>query len=310
MEQLNLNLLKSLYALLSCANVSRAAEQLHLTQSAMSRNLALLRDQLGDPLLIREGTHYLLTNRAKALLPRLQKILGDINQLLSEQEFSPADCTRSFVIASSDYVAQYIFPEIVEKVRQAAPNIQLQYRMMEPEFLQNLGTLPLDLVTTLISEPPDNLHGKHIGQDYPVCVMAASHPLAKTNLTFSHLIQYPHLKVTGGGDKDSFLDRYLFEKGEKRQIAVTTPFFSSAFSVLPGSEMMLTIPRHIAVQAQQHFPLIYKPLPMDVPTEQYYLLWHDIHHNDPVHRWLREVVYTVLTRSEYSISIAQKEPLF
>ncbi len=48
-NQLNLNLLRSLHALLACTNVTRAADRLNLTQSAMSRNLALLREHLGDP---------------------------------------------------------------------------------------------------------------------------------------------------------------------------------------------------------------------------------------------------------------------
>jgi DNA-binding transcriptional LysR family regulator len=105
--------------------------------------------------------------------------------------------------------------------------------------------------------------------------------------------------ITGGGDKDSFLDRYLAAHGRKRNISVTVPFFSSAFQILVRSQMLLTIPLHIAVNARRHFPITHREFPMSVPTEQYYLLWHGIHHNDPAHCWLREQILPPLMNSTY-----------
>ncbi len=300
MNQLNLNLLRSLYVLLTCANVTRAAALVNLTQSAMSRNLALLRTHLGDPLLVREGSCYLLTDRARQILPKLQVLMGDIEAIFSEERFDPFECSRSFVIASSDYVAQYIFPDIVDSIRRAAPGVRLHYRMMEPHMLENLGTLPVDIVATLVSDPPENLYGTHMGSDYPVCAMAGDHPLAGGELTLEGLLAYPHIRVTGGGDKDSFLDRCLEKDGHRRDVAVTVPFFSSAFSILTRSRMLLTIPLHIAVNARRHFPITYAALPMAVPKEQYYLLWHAIHHNDSAHRWMREQIISPLIDSMYS----------
>ena len=293
-NQLNLNLLRALYALLTCANVTHAARQLNLTQSAMSRNLSLLRAHIGDPLLLREGTHYLLTDRAKQLLPGLQKIMEDIETLFSNAPFDPAQCKRSFAIASSDYVARYIFPGIVDTILEAAPDIRLNYKMYEPRMTELLGTLPIDLAVTMVEKPHKNLHKKRLGSDYPVCVMAENHPLASKDLTLKGLITYPHLRVTGGGDKDSFLDDYLAGQNTKRNISVTVPFFSSAFSILVQTRMLLTIPLHIAVKAKQYFPITYKEFFMEVPEQQYYILWHGIHHNDPAHRWLREQLFLKL----------------
>ena len=130
-----------------------------------------------------------------------------------------------------------------------------------------------------------------MGSDEPVCVMAENHPLASTNLTLKGITDYPHLRVTGGGDKDSFLDEYLTEQNTKRNISVTVPFFSSAFSIVARSQMLLTIPLHIAINAGRYFPITYKRFSMDVPKQQYYILWHGIHHNDPAHRWLRDQMF-------------------
>src|SRR6266702_5387902 len=67
----DLNLLLHLDALVRCANVSRAAEHLGITQSAMSAALSRLRRVFNDPLLIREGNTAVLTERATALAAHL-----------------------------------------------------------------------------------------------------------------------------------------------------------------------------------------------------------------------------------------------
>ena len=67
MKNINLNLLVSLQALLEECHVSRAAERLHITQSAVSRQLYQLRDIFHDPLLIRDGNRLLMTPKAEQL---------------------------------------------------------------------------------------------------------------------------------------------------------------------------------------------------------------------------------------------------
>lgn len=301
MEKLNLNLLRSLYSLLITANVTHAAEQSHLTQSAMSRNLAQLRHYFNDPLLVREGNQYLLTVRAKALLPKVKQLISDIDTLLMADQFSPEQCDRQFVVASSDYVAQYIMPNIVQSINQQAPLMRLSYRLWEPDWLNKLGQLPIDLVTTMSAEIPENLHGQLIGKDYPVCVMGNQHPLATNKaVVIEQLLEWPFVSIKTGGDKDSFFDQWLVKQGLNRQVAVEVPFFSAAFNILCESNMLLIIPLHIAINVCTHLPLRYQQLPLPIPEYQYYLLWHRIHHHDPAHQWLRQQVYAPLSQSMYS----------
>ena len=64
MRQANLNLLPTLKALLATCSVSRTAELLHLSQPSISKQLAQLRQEFADELLVREGQRWLLTPRA------------------------------------------------------------------------------------------------------------------------------------------------------------------------------------------------------------------------------------------------------
>ncbi|MAY41753.1 MAG: LysR family transcriptional regulator [Oceanospirillaceae bacterium] len=295
LNRLNLNLLRALVVILEERNVTRASVRLHLTQSAMSRQLSQLREHFNDPLLIREGNDYLLSAKAKTLLPRIQTILSDVQSLTDDELFNPAECRRCFSFACTDHVAQFIFPDILARLQKEAPGIDIRFEMWRPEWLLRLGDLPLDLASTTTSSLPDNVHSIHIGHDSPVCLMAKNHPLAGIELTLEQMLEYSFVRLNSGGDKDSFFDRTLEEKGLNRRVLFEVPFFSAAFQVLASNQSLLVLPLHIARNAQKHFPLTYASLPLDqVPENQYHLCWHAIHHQDPAHRWLRHAITDLL----------------
>ena len=83
-----LRLLTSLEALLETRSVSQAADRLGVSQPAMSRTLARLRDQLGDPLLVRSRGGMVPTPRAEALAGPLRRWLTQGEDLLRPDAFT------------------------------------------------------------------------------------------------------------------------------------------------------------------------------------------------------------------------------
>ncbi len=301
MEHLNLNLLRAMVTLLEEKNVTRAANRLHLTQSAMSRQLSQLRDYFDDPLLIREGNDYLLSARATQLLPRVQAILGDVDSLRSEDSFDPESCQRQFSFACTDYVAQFIFPNVLSRFQREAPGISIVYEMWKPQWLSRLGQLPLDFVSTTTSTLPENLHSIFMGQDYPVCLMATSHPLSdEENPSLESLLTYPFVRLNSGGDKDSFFDKILETKGLRRRVMFEVPFFSAAFQVVTKNQCLMILPAHIARNAANSFPVTHRPLPVPVPENHFHLCWHAQHERDPAHSWVRNCIAEEIKASMYS----------
>ena len=106
----DLNLLVALRVLIEEGSVSRAADRLNLSQSAMSRVLGRLRDLLDDPLFTRQGQRLLPTEKALETNRALGEPLESLRQLLSEQEFEPKSCDQTFTIATTDYAMQTILP--------------------------------------------------------------------------------------------------------------------------------------------------------------------------------------------------------
>lgn len=304
LENVNLNLLRSLQVLLDECHVSRAAERLNITQSAVSRQLAQLRDLCGDPLLVRDGNQLLPTPKAVAMRMRLAELLGEFDALLSDKPFDPQTWHQEFVLSSSDYVAQYILPDVVSLMTEQAPHVNLAYRLWQPDYLQQMNETGIHLASTMLPEPPKQLSSVKIGQDKSVCLMRRSHPLANAKrLSCEQLIRYPHLKVTGGGDKDSQADMALKTLGYQRRIALKVPFFSAAINALQTSDYLMIVPEHIALNLAKDDELVYFTLPFETEPHQYWLIWHPKYDLDKAHQWMRERVLHTMQTCSYSIGM-------
>ena len=180
MHKANLNLLPTLKVLLETRNISRAAELLHLSQPSISKQLGQLRSEFGDELLVREGQRWLLTPRAESLAAALADSLGALERLYAAPEFAPERCERVFRLASSDYVAQHILPDICAALARAAPLAALEYSLWDKRQLPQLWQSELDLVSTITDLVPDQIRGLHQGEDRLVMLMGRHHPLSGT----------------------------------------------------------------------------------------------------------------------------------
>ncbi|MDE1463296.1 LysR family transcriptional regulator [Spartinivicinus poritis] len=302
LKNINLGLLQTLLILLQENHVSKAAARLNLTQSAVSRQLGQLRELFQDPLFVRQGNLLLATPRAKQLEPELKALIHQVNTLVSPVNFNPAHWQGNLTLASSDYVGQFIFPDIFEAFALQAPGLTLNYQLWQPDQLSVLGELDIEFVTTMLDQLPDGIYGELIGQDSPVCVMAKTHPLAqqKADISLSDLLSYPHISITTGGEKDSFVDTYLTSIQKQRHIQLKVPLFATAINILCRSDALLVIPEHIALHISKHFPVYYRLLPIPIPIHKYWLIWHPKYDMDQAHIWARGMLITQLKGSIYS----------
>ncbi|MBL0476954.1 LysR family transcriptional regulator [Aeromonas veronii] len=294
MLRANLNLLPTLKVLLETRNISRAAELLHLSQPSISKQLAQLRSEFDDELLVREGQRWLLTPRAEALAAQLADSLGALERLYEAPGFDPSRCERVFRLASSDYVAQHILPDICAAFAKEAPLAALEYSLWDKRQLPQLWQSELDLVSTITEQVPEQIRGLHQGKDRLAVLMGRHHPLAGKALSLDDYLAWPHLQVSGGGDKDSPVEQVLAPQGLSRRWFAKVPFFQAAVEVLLRTDCLMTTPAHIAWQLSCGHELTFVDLPFATRDQQYHLLWHQRHHQDPAHRWFRELAYPFL----------------
>lgn len=125
-DRVDLNLLVYLDALLKERNVTKAANQLGLSQPAMSNGLRRLREVFEDPLLIRTSDGMTPTERALGLQSTIREVLATIDKAVQPQAaFDALTSTRVFRIMASDYSEPTLIPPLVERLRQEAPGVSI-----------------------------------------------------------------------------------------------------------------------------------------------------------------------------------------
>lgn len=301
-SSLSIHLLRVLHTVLQTRNISHAAIKLNASQSLISRQMRQLREAFGDPLLVRNGREYVYTPRAQSLIEPLSKLIADLDALIAPARFDPLECRQRFRIASSDYVAEYILPALMEHLATVAPHVAIDYLAWRPNDYKQLANGEVDLVTTMLDVEPAEVHGRTLGNDRPVCMMANDHPLAGVTLTAQLYANADHIRITAGGDKDSFVDRELKTLGLQRNILLNVPFFSAAMEVATCRPALLTIPEHIAVNMSRLYPMNWQPLDFISHRHHYWTIWHERTHNAVEHKWFRETVHEIWKLSRYGIS--------
>ena len=299
-NNLSIAQLQMLLVLLEVRNLSHAAVYLGSSQSALSRNLAQFRKAFGDPLLVRQGRHYILSERGAELLEPVKAVLGQLQELGVPSQFSPATCERRFALAGSDHVAWHILPNMLATLAQVAPKVSTDYRLWEANRFDWLACGKVDVATSMIEDTPAEFHGRVIGEDMAVCCMRSGHPLAEEKvLTVEQFLGWPHVKISTGGDKDSFVDAYLRKHNLHRDLKLTVPYYSAAQRLILCSDMLLMLPQHIAHAWAGQVDVCWRPLAFVHHPFRYWVVWHRRTHSSPEQQWFRKFVYDACLGSQF-----------
>src|SRR6266480_1068212 len=144
LEGVDLNLLPPLAALLEERHVTRAAQRSGLSQPAMSRALARLRQVLDDQLLVRHGTGYLLTPRAERIQRQLAGLIPRLETLFAAEVFDPATAEENYRIATTDYPLLLFFPQAAREINNLSPHSTLRVEPYRDEVFDDMIAIGLD----------------------------------------------------------------------------------------------------------------------------------------------------------------------
>ncbi len=294
-HDLDLNLVTALDALLSEAHVTRAAARLGITQSAASHALARLRDQLGDPLLVRgPGGAMLPTALAQRLQPQLRKVLDELEAVLRGEAFDPATARRAFHLGGSDCLELLLLPKLAARFATVAPHIDVWGHAFEDEGDADLvsGKLDAVILPRRGSTRPSGTFEKILLDDSFTCVMRKDHPLAGGRLTLHRYCEASHLMVAPRGTPGSFVDDALAAVGKQRRVAMAVPHFLVVPYIIEASDLLATLPTSVAAKFSA-MDLAMAPPPIAIPKFTMALCWHERAHHDAAQRWFRDQLAAV-----------------
>lgn len=297
----DLNLLPALEALLRRRNVSQAAVDAGLSQPAMSRALARLRNLFDDPLLVRIAGGFALSPKAEGLLLRVQAALQDVTSVFSEPVFDPAFVERRIRFAATDMQTILFAPPLMARLAEQAPGIDIVMEPYTRDVSQRMENGSLDFVFALTTTPlPPGAESESLGEDRLALIMRRGHPAENQKWTIEDYARFNHASIGIMGDGLSELDAQLAVHGVKRRIALTTPHFIAALAAVSASDMVTTISESFAKHFAANFNLSYRTPPLTDIKLKPILVWNHVRSSDKVLAWFRGVVKDV-AREVYAL---------
>lgn len=309
LRTLDLNLLKVFDVVMSERSLTRAAEQLALTQPAISNALRRLREALGDDLLVRKGRKLEPTPRADALWPTVRSCLQQLQASLVPPGFDAGNATSNFTLTMADATAAEMMPGLLGIISAHAPEVSLRVIPLttrDPRHVLEDGQADLavghfpavlaDLTARAqAGETPGFLHQRLFSGD-SVCVMRKGHPLSREPLTLPRFCDARHMLVSFSGWPYGFVDEALATLGQRRRVVLTVNQFFTAGKVVAQSDVLTVLPRHFVSVAGLARDLVLRELPFLLPPIQVDALWHLRKDADPAHAWLRSQIANVAAK--------------
>ena len=186
--------LKAFITVANSGSFSESAEQLHLTQSAISKRIAQLEHQIGKKLFDRIARQVTLTEAGTELLPRALRILQEYENALQAINDLSGEASGTLRLAISHHLGLHRLPPVLKQFAQQYPKVTLDIEFMDSEkaYEQVLHGQSEVAIITLALESHHNIHSQKIWNDPLRFICAQDHPLATlTKPELKDLAEYP-----------------------------------------------------------------------------------------------------------------------
>ncbi len=293
MKHPDLNLLVHFDALMNTRSVSRAAEQVGISQPAMSAALGRLRKLFNDPLLVREDAAWQPTPQGLSLQQEFQPLLTRWRRATGEHEdFDPRRSTRTVSLYATDYMQFTLLPRVLPGLAQEAPHIHL--RVMPARLLHGMSMLDtnhVELLAGYFPDPSPNLRARFLYEEPAVCIVREQHPCLRRRWNLDAYLHYGHVDLAAHtGYFSSAIDRLLHSTNRKRQVTATLSSYMVCPHVVAASDLIATMPMSIARATANQLGLVLLEPPLKLPPLSVSLYWHERYQDDTGHAWLRQYI--------------------
>jgi DNA-binding transcriptional LysR family regulator len=293
LHEIDLNLLVVFNQLLAERRVSKVAENLGISQPAVSNSLAKLRRLFGDELFLRTAKGMEPTPFAEQLAEPVSHALAMIHGGLNQRtSFEPTTAQRSFTIGMTDIGEIYFLPQLIERLHRDAPGVVLStVRNAAINLRDELESGKVDLAVGLLPQLKAGFYQRRLFTQSYVCLVRSGHRLDKKRITLAEYARAEHLVVVSAGTGHGKVDELLQRSGVARTVRLAVPHYVSVGHILQGSDMVATVPERLADRLLQPFGLAKVPHPAKLPEVAINAFWHAKYHRSPANRWLRTVVF-------------------
>lgn len=308
LKNLDLNLLKTLEALIAERSVTRAGQALGRSQPAVSNALHRLREALGDELFTRGPDGLALTPRAEALRQPLKEALKLLEvSLFADAPFDPFTATGIYRISTPDRLSIAVVPRLFDRLRALAPKMQLHVATADrDQALELLDSDEIDLALGWLDDKPSHLKAEALLDEHLYCVVRRDHPILKMRSSFNvaAILSFPHVVVSATGGRTAIFDEFLASSDLRRHALVSVSNFTAVPHLLARSDMIGIFTKLASEVFETSFGLAKRRVPLEIPQVTTKMVWHARNNDDRRNLWLRQQIKDVYA-SLCSVSVAR-----
>ncbi|CAM2152753.1 HTH-type transcriptional activator NahR [Pararobbsia alpina] len=293
LREIDLNLLVVFLEVSNTRGISAAAQNLGLSQPAVSNALARLRTTLDDPLFVRTPSGMQPTPLADQLAEPVANALSQLQHTLNQrgETFDPAVSARRFTIAMTDVAEVYFLPDLAPRCAALAPNIRIHIvRSSERELQNAMADGRIDLAIGANSDFSDSYYQQRLFRQECVTIFREGHELERGELTLERFRAASHLWVSESTSPYDRIAQLLDKAGIRARASCEVPSFLAVPLIVARSDLVATVPRKLADSVATAFGLRFTRPPIKLPLLQTHTFWHRRFHHDAGHRWLRTVI--------------------
>lgn len=279
-------------------SVTDTAHALDLSQPAVSRKLAKLRDHFEDQLFVRTGKGLVPTPLAIELEPRIGELMSIFQmQMHHHREFDPATSKRKFVIASSEVGHKLILPGLIETFSGIAPNIRIVAARPASDTLMNeLEEGAVDVAVGAYPKLYSGIYEKTLSTESYVCIARKEHPDISGEMTAQSFLNAGHVIVStkGMGHIHRQIEARLIELCPRENIKVIADSFVTAALLVESTDYIAALPNRLVNMLRDRIAIQVLQPPIDLPNFDIKIYWHERFQNAPANQWLRQTISRII----------------
>ena len=284
------NTLTTFLTVLEEMSVSKAAERLGVTQSAVSHTLDKLRVIFDDPLFVRVGRGIESTAKARALQGSVESVLDDLKSLTDHREFDPLVEQMEFTIAANDFPIQLIFPKLLSEI--AEEGIHLRIRFI-PSGIPSVSILRATRYRMLITPtPPRDPELEKVSLIRSKMEIFYDPAVRKAPKTKKQFAESNYVEVRFSDTEASLMALPTLDPTTLKPPIISVPNFGSLVPMIKGTDRITT--QIAAMKLGLLKELDSAPLPFETDPLDLFLIWHRRENDDPAHRWFRQKIVTTV----------------
>jgi DNA-binding transcriptional LysR family regulator len=156
------------------------------------------------------------------------------------------------------------------------------------EVAMRLETGDIDLAVGYLPQLRDKVRRARLFEEHYVCMTRPDHPLGRrAPLTLKEFVSARHVLIASMGSGHQVLERMLAERGLEKNVALRVPHFVVVPLIVAGTDLIVSLPSHVADVSARLVKVRLHPLPIPIPSFDVSVYWHPRADNDPASRWLR-----------------------